>query len=147
MNLKLLRLQENDDATLGVLYNGMNFVCYTLEDEERQVKVKGETRIPAGKYEIKLREVLSPMTQKYRDKFPWFSYHLEIQDVPDFDYVYLHIGNSDDDSDGCILLGDNADSKNFKIWNSTNAFERFYKTVSMELQWGNKVNLEIFNLK
>jgi len=145
MELKLIRLQENKDATLGVLYNGMNFVCYTLEDEYRQEKIRGETRIPDGEYEIKFRTVLSPKTERYRKRFPWFTWHLELKDVPNFKYVYLHIGNSDDDSDGCILLGDSADSNTFKIWNSSNAFETFYKVVSSKLVSGEKVVIKIYN--
>jgi hypothetical protein len=132
MELRMLRVAESDDATLGVLYNGTNFVCYTLEDEFRQEKIRGETRIPSGEYEIKFRKVLSPATERYRDKFDWFTYHVELQDVPNFQYVYIHIGNDDDDSDGCILVGEQADSKNFKIWKSTQAFKKhsgFQKTL------------------
>ena len=59
MNLEVLRISSQKDSTSGILFdvvNGKrNFLCYTLEDEQRDVKVWGETRIPAGTYEIKLR--------------------------------------------------------------------------------------------
>lgn len=145
MELKLIRVQEGKDATLGVMYNGMNFVCYTLEDEKREVKIKGETRIPAGEYEIKFREVMSPKTEHYRKRFSWFTWHLELQNVPNFKYVYIHIGNSDDDSDGCILVGDTADGNQYKIWNSSNAFEILYKVVSGKIASGEKIKIKIYD--
>lgn len=145
MELKLVRLSESDDATLGILFDGMTFVCYTLEDEYRKDKIRGETRIPEGNYKVKFRKVESPKTLSYREKYPWFEYHLELQDVPGFQYVYIHIGNDDDDSDGCILVGSSADSKNFKIWESTKAFEYVYKKVSKELEQGKDVELKIFD--
>lgn len=146
MEIKLIRVQANKNATLGVMYNGMKFVCYTLEDEKREFKIKGETRIPKGEYEIKFREVMSPKTEHYRRRFSWFTWHLELQNVPNFKYIYIHIGNSDDDSDGCILVGNSADSNRFKIWNSSNAFEKLYKVISEKLKSEEKVTIKIYDI-
>ena len=56
MELVVLRFSSQSDSTSGLLFEktpyGMFFLCYTLEDEKRDVKVAGETRIPAGKYKI-----------------------------------------------------------------------------------------------
>ena len=62
MKLQLLRINSGVDATSGVLYRvypegDKKFLCYTLEDEHRDVKVMGETRIPAGTYNIEFRTV------------------------------------------------------------------------------------------
>ena len=62
MKLQLLRINSGVDATSGVLYRvypegDKKFLCYTLEDEHRDVKVMGETRIPAGTYTIEFRSV------------------------------------------------------------------------------------------
>ncbi len=59
MKLEVLRTSSQVDCTHGLLFEvnelGKHFLCYTLEDEQRVLKVKGETRIPAGTYKIELR--------------------------------------------------------------------------------------------
>lgn len=147
MKQKLQRLNDDGDSTIGYMTTDGKFQCYTLEDEWRVVKVKGDTRIPAGTYEIKKREVLSGLTKKYRAKYGWFDYHLELQDVPNFDYVYVHIGNDDDDTDACILVGNTqtsnrGDSDGF-IGNSTDAYRDYYQKTSAALDVGEKVFIEI----
>ena len=60
MRLEVLRFSSQADCTHGLLFEltdiGKKFICYTLEDEARALKVKGETRIPAGTYNIELRK-------------------------------------------------------------------------------------------
>ena len=58
MKLEELRFSSEKDATNGLLFDvtdGRKFLCYTLEDEHRDVKKYGETRVPAGTYKITLR--------------------------------------------------------------------------------------------
>ena len=55
MELRLQREKNNGDTTIGRLYIDGEYECYTLEDQPNDKKVYGETRIPAGTYEIKLR--------------------------------------------------------------------------------------------
>ena len=56
MKLKVIRFSSQQDSTSGILMEdtdmGLKFLCYTLEDERRALKVKGETRVPAGIYNI-----------------------------------------------------------------------------------------------
>ena len=63
MELRVIRMYSQDDFTIGALYleneNGREFLCFTLEDEHRDEKVKGETRIPKGKYQITLEPISS----------------------------------------------------------------------------------------
>ena len=59
MKFEVQRFSSQSDSTLGILFDvtdGRKFLCFTLEDEAREVKVKGETRIPAGTYKLKLRK-------------------------------------------------------------------------------------------
>ena len=60
MELEVLRFSSQEDSTSGLLFEisdlGRKFLCYTLEDERRVLKVRGETRVPAGTYNIKLRK-------------------------------------------------------------------------------------------
>ena len=57
MKLEVIRYSSQKDSTLGMLFDvtkGRKFLCFTLEDEARRTKVKGETRIPAGTYKLKI---------------------------------------------------------------------------------------------
>lgn len=140
MKFILQRFSDNRDSTLGILVKVLEtakgeipiFQGYTLEDEYREDKIKSETRIPAGTYQIDIQRAETPLTLKYRTKYPWFKHHLEIKNVPGFVGVYIHIGNFDADTAGCVLLGDNADNNTIgpgSISNSTAAFKRFYESV------------------
>lgn len=151
MNLFLLRTSWGEESTLGQFYVDHEPECFSLEDQYQKIKVKGETRIPNGRYEVKFREVVSPMTERYREKYPWFTYHLELQDVRGFENVYIHAGNTDDHTEGCILLGDSlvnnqvkvGDHSNGFLGNSSQAFERVYKKVFNVLKAGEKVFIDI----
>jgi hypothetical protein len=145
MKLTLTRFSGQSTSTLGLLFVDNSFECFTLEDEERVVKIKGETRIPEGTYQVKKREVLSGLTKKYRDRFDFFDYHFMLQDVPGFEYVYIHIGNDETNTDGCLLVGDGVKSNRFdqknNLQSSTSAFERLYKRLSGALD----ITIEINN--
>jgi len=142
MNLTyiLQRFSNNRESTIGTLHKiiisaGKEvpvFQGYTLEDQFQLTKVPKETRIPAGIYNVDIQKTETPKTLQYRAKYPWFKNHLEIKNVKDFVGVYIHIGNSDADTDGCLLLGDNADNNVIgpgSISNSTACFKRFYESV------------------
>lgn len=82
--------------------------CHTLEDEYREIKVPGETAIPAGMYEILKRPLGdSRMDEKYIARYPFFDGQLWLQNVFNFKWVYIHTGNNDEHTDGCILVGKN----------------------------------------
>lgn len=147
LEFTLKRTVFGSDSTGGILYMGSKPMCYTVEDEVREVKVKHETCIPYGKYEVKFRDdTTKGMTAKYRSKYPWFTYHLHLQDVPNFQFIYIHVGNNDGDSSGCILVGDTqskTDNGNVIIGNSRAAFERLYKQISGHLSRGGRVFITI----
>jgi hypothetical protein len=151
MKLILQRYSDNGNSTLGVMVDKTTrpiFKGYTLEDEHRDIKLKGQTRIPAGTYVLRHRKEETPLTKKYQTKYPWFRYHIEICNVPNFSGVYIHIGNDESHTDGCILLGDTVVNNMVQpgmIGQSTNCFQRFYTEVSRELDAGKVVTLTIQN--
>ena len=97
MRLQLKRWIITKEATLGKLSVDGQFFCYTLEDRIRPPteKVYGETAIPTGEYTIEL--TYSP---KFKTILPL------LKNVPDFDGVRIHAGNTAKDTDGCILVGE-----------------------------------------
>ena len=152
MKLTIYRDNSGTDSTLGRLCIGEglyeHMFAYTLEDERRIEKIAGKTRIPAGTYEIKLR-VGSPMADKYDARYHDISHSgmLWITEVPNFSYCYVHIGNTDEDTDGCPLIGFSStiDARNGggSIGRSTQAYKALYPKVYSAIESGEKVFLTI----
>ena len=149
MKLRLDRFVHGTDSTLGCLFVDDVFQCFTCEDEFRTKKISGETRIPAGTYKIEGRSE-GTLIQKYRKKFGEIQHPvmLWIKDVPDFTFVYIHIGNTDDDSDACILTGKGATltSDGGTVQNSTAAYIELYRKVLTALGTGESVKIQIRDL-
>ena len=150
MKLKVLRFSSQEDSTSGLLFletnDGDKFLCYTLEDEYRTKKVYSETRIPAGKYNITLREE-GGFHDRYKKKFT--NIHkgmLWVRNVPNFEYILIHCGNTDEHTAGCLLLGDTQENnilvKNGFIGKSNQAYKRVYPIIANELDNGNSVTIE-----
>jgi len=150
MFLEILRYSDNGDDTIGLLFIDGVFQAHTVEDEYRNVKVAGETRIPEGIYNIEFREEDSPSTKRYREDYPdFFDYHLQIVGVPNFSYIYLHHGNTDEDTAGCILLNDSINNNQIqpaKGGYSRQSFARIYKKVWKALKSGDEVKINIKTL-
>ena len=144
MNLKLKRIFQHGNATTGVLFINDKPEAFTIEDVKREVKIKGKTRIPAGVYEVKLKKIITPLTKKYREKYHWFEWHLELQNVPGFDSIYIHIGNTALDTEGCIIVGATATTKGF-IGDSTITFRVLYEKICKVLNSGDKVFIKIID--
>ena len=155
MKLDVVRTQFGADATNGMLFIDGVFECYTLEDEVRDVKVMHETAIPLGEYEIKYRTVGGWFTRekaRYDKKFGagWFKGMLELQDVPNFTYVLIHSGNTDESTSACLLLGNTQQDldmgKDGFIGSSRLAYESFYPKVRDALDAGEKVTIKYSNI-
>ncbi|RZS93293.1 DUF5675 family protein [Aquimarina brevivitae] len=151
--ITLIRYTYDEHTTLGLLYVRDKFTAYTLEDTYREEKIKGKTRIPSGTYQIGFREITdppSPLTQKYRNRSDlkdFFTHHLEVKNVENFNFIYIHIGNDHGDTDGCILIADgiHASSLEKKILSSVKAYTKFYKHIKALLEVGEPVRLVIYD--
>ena len=110
MRLILKRLYLKTDYTIGKLYMDGKYFCDTLEDQVRDLtkerKIPGRTAIPAGVYEIVVN--VSP---RFKRKLP------RLLDVPGFEGILIHRGNTAEDTAGCILVGENRERG--KVINST----------------------------
>tara|TARA_R110002072_G_scaffold111039_2_gene239091 strand:- start:941 stop:1519 length:579 start_codon:yes stop_codon:yes gene_type:complete len=156
MKLRVVRFSSEEDSTSGLLFDvtdGVKFLCYTLEDEYRSMeeKVITETRILEGTYRITLRKV-GGIHNKYKKRFS--DIHkgtLWVRDVPNFEYILIHCGNTDEHTSGCLLVGDtqvnNQIEKDGYIGKSTQAYTRIYPPIAKALEDGKEVTIEYINLK
>ena len=102
MELRILRNRFSKERTGGQLYIDGDFFCFTLEDTVREIegkpveewKVQNETAIPYGRYKITLENSakFGPDT-------------ISLANVPGFKYIRMHTGNTEKDTEGCILVG------------------------------------------
>ena len=154
MKLKVLRFSSQEDSTSGLLFLdgdlGLEFLCYTLEDEERALKVRGETRVPAGTYEIKLRTE-GGFHGRYTKRFAGMHKGmLHVINVPNFKWILIHTGNTDEHTAGCLLVGaaqeNNKIIKDGFVGKSTNAYKRIYPPIAKALEKGEKVTIEYIDL-
>ena len=107
MELKLIRIYLSDNYTIGKLYINDKYFCDTLEDKVRdtnkdgkfdngEIKIHGETAIPYGTY-----KVIVNYSNHFQRNLPL------LLNVPSFEGIRMHRGNTASDTEGCILLGEN----------------------------------------
>ena len=149
MKLEVLRFSSEDDSTSGLLFDitdgNRKFLAYTLEDEYREEKEMHETRIPAGTYNVTLRTE-GGFHQRYVTKYgDMHKGMLWVRDVPGFEYILIHTGNTDEHTSGCLLLGDSQTNNQVKedgfIGSSVQAYKRVYPQIAKVLEEGGVVNI------
>jgi hypothetical protein len=116
MQITVKRLHKTDKSTIGELLIDGIFECYTLEDVERPVKIKAETAIQKGTY-----KVIINMSNRLKRLLPL------LINVPNFEGVRIHAGNTNHDTEGCILVGQTR-GDNY-IGQSRKAFAKLFKKM------------------
>ena len=140
MKLTLKRIALRPTYTIGKLYIDDAYLCDTLEDTVRDTnksgkfdngeqKIKGKTAIPYGTYEIKW--TYSPRFKKYTP---------QLMNVPSFEGIRVHAGNTSADTEGCLILGENKQVG--KVLNSRATINKFYPIIKEACSNG-KVTIEI----
>ncbi len=106
MNIEVVRKTFTDHSSIGSLYIDGRWQCYTLEDVDRQIqaagfiewnanlKIEKQTAIPYGTYELIIN-----FSNRFNKEMPL------LIGVPDFSGVRIHSGNTEEDTEGCILVG------------------------------------------
>jgi hypothetical protein len=153
MHLEVQRFSSAEDDTLGNLFISdslYKWLCFTLEDQKQTKKVYGETRIPPGTYEIKLKKV-GGFHNRYLKQYgsDWHKGMLHIQNVPGFTDILIHKGNDDEDTAGCLLLGEDAKgnfNKKGGVVSSKSAYDRIYPIIRDKLLSGERVRIRYRNL-
>lgn len=94
--IRVNRIIESKNSTIGELFFNDVFLCNTLEDVVRPngIKIYGETAIPEGKYEVKMH-----FWAKYNDYYP------QLLNVKGFEGILFHAGVNKDHTEGCLLVG------------------------------------------
>ncbi|MDD4110686.1 MAG: DUF5675 family protein [Clostridia bacterium] len=141
MNILLDRKYLKENYTIGKLHINDVYFCDTLEDkvvdvdksgkiDNGEVKIYGQTAIPYGKYKV----VLS-YSPKFGRIMP------RILDVPGFNGILIHIGNTIKDTDGCILVGRN---KTVGMVNeSTTTFNELFRQMEVAEKKGENITINI----
>lgn len=146
MIITLQRYSTNNESTLGLLFIDGVFECYTLEDEYRQEKVMHETRIPEGTYKITLAK-WGNHHERYKVKFPEFHKGmLLLENVPNFQGILIHMGNTDDHTSGCILLGNTANNNKYAdgfIGESEKAYRNVYPKIAEAISRNEPVTINV----
>ena len=137
MKLLLKRDEFHSDRTIGQLFVGDEFECYTLEDVVREgPKVPRETAIPTGTYEVILNE--SPRFKKVLPR---------LVDVPGFTGILIHGGNGPEDTSGCILVGDEIVDGRIKAGTSTPAISRLISMLLTAKLKNEDIMIEVRNVE
>jgi hypothetical protein len=113
MKIEVKRLHRTENSTIGELLIDGVWECYTLEDKERDVKIKSETAIPRGTYKVIINQ-----SNRFKRLLPL------LLNVPNFEGVRIHSGNTNHNTEGCILVG-RTRSKDF-IGQSRKAFDSLF---------------------
>lgn len=147
VNVELRTVAQNNKYTIGKLYIDGKYYCDTIEDTVRDLpekcpytvkgqvckckeKVYAKTAIPAGIYEIKMT-----YSNKFKRILPL------LMDVPHFIGIRIHRGNTEVDSAGCIIIGEN--KVKGKVINSTQYEVDIVKKFNEYVQEGKKILITI----
>lgn len=153
MKILVDRKWKKETYTIGNLYVNGSLFCNTLEDRDRNIKqtdnlstikskkIYGETAIPIGKYKITL-DITSP---KY-SAVKWYKNLCQgkmprLLDVPGFEGILIHPGNTPFDTYGCILVGKNTIKG--QVTQSKDTFSKLYKLMKAAKDRGETIEIEI----
>lgn len=132
MKILVNRSFQSENTTISSILVDGEHQCFGLENPANYPKIAGKTRIPDGTYRVGLRTV-GGKHKRYAELYPnWHRGMLHIRDVPNFQYVLIHIGNYHRDTDGCLLVGEtiaNHAAFEYIIGNSRVAYEKLYARV------------------
>lgn len=158
LQLLIDRYNKKTDWTVSRLFINGDQHGYAIEDEVRNQskKVHGETAISAGSYKLGLRQsprfsktfyysdslnqlITSAQYKALSDKKDFRLHDLIwVLDVPNFQYILIHWGNTDDDSDGCIIVGSQLGivNKQEAVINSRTFYQKIYPLIYPQIKNG-----------
>jgi hypothetical protein len=145
VHIQVFRVRFHETRTVGQLYINGELFCFTLEDKVREVpgqpvekwKVQDETAIPTGTYNVVL------------ERSPKFGPDtITLQGVPGFKYIRMHSGNTEDHTEGCLIVGYKLnDDGTIKFGTTKSALADLKAIVKRAIESNEKVTLELRNIK
>lgn len=134
MRIEVRREILDSRSAIGRMFINGQFECYTLEDTVRTpgVKIPGQTAIPAGTYDVTIN-----YSNRFARRMP------QLLNVPNFDGIRIHSGNTDADTEGCILVG-KAEGKDW-IGQSRDAFNVLFPKLLDAYERGEEITISILN--
>jgi len=132
VELTVVREPSKNGCTLGEMSVDGIHECWTCEDEIREVKIPGKTAIPQGRYRVVLTQ-----SQRFKKVLP------ELLNVPGFSGVRIHSGNTSEDTEGCILVGEEKGSD--RVLRSREAMLELMAMLSGVMEVGEQVWIEVKN--
>lgn len=138
MELQLNRLRHTEKLTQGELYQDGRFFCYTCEDAVREIdgvpveqwKIPAQTAIPKGRY-----KVIITFSNRFQKHLPL------LLDVPGFKGIRIHAGNTEKDTEGCVLLG--LTQVETGVANSRAAMAKFMAVLQAAIDRGENVYITV----
>lgn len=136
MKLTLQRFEFTDVSTIGDLFVGDEGFCVTLEDKDRHLednpdaKLWGRTAIPRGRYKIVI-----DYSNRFQRELP------RLLDVPGFEGIRIHPGNSHENTEGCILVG--ANWRKDWVTDSRNTFNKLFEKMEAAYDKGEELEITI----
>lgn len=136
-----------DDFTISRIEldnKSFNGCPYILEDAVREIpnksvrawKVKNETAIPVGTYEVE---------KTFSQRFGKMVYQL--MNVPGFEGVRIHSGNTSHDTEGCLIIGKERDEKNGEVSGSRVAKDALERVLDAAVARGEKIYWTVEGMK
>lgn len=135
LDLVLNRDLQGKNCTHGSLFIDGQFECYTLEDLDRDLenggkKIYGSTAIPKGSYKVAID--FSPRFKRQM---------IHVLDVPGFSGIRIHAGNTAEDTEGCILVGNVR--VDYAIHQSRKALDALFPKIQSAISAGKQINLKV----
>lgn len=152
MKVVIERKYKKSTYTIGNLYIDGKYICDTLEDTDRNLdaamsykeiqsrKVKGNTAIPKGEYSISMN-IVSPTFRTRSWAKPYGGKIPRVVGVKGFSGILIHPGNTEADTEGCILVGVN--KVKGQVINSRETFKELYKLLKDKHDKGEKITIKI----
>jgi len=135
MELTLKAFAKSEKSTISKLYVDGVYQCDILEDTVRpvgQLKIFGKTAIPAGKY-----QVIVTMSNRFKRLLPL------LVNVPGYEGIRIHPGNSAIDTEGCLLPGTYSESTKDWVSGSVIAFNKLFAKISTTIALKQKIWITI----
>lgn len=149
MELVVERLYKKDNYTIGILKIDGLYECDTLEDTDRGLsqdmpeseitkkKKYGKTAIPTGRYKV---------TFGISNRFGKCFYAINsmipsINNVKGFTAIRIHAGTDENDTEGCLLLGEN--KAKGKVLYSGKTCERVFRKMWLAYNYGSPIWITI----